>query len=49
MRAVGLEEMETYISRHQNSAAQYIVTRPILDLYLEAEQSLVSIFPKILF
>ena len=35
---VGLEEMETYISRRQNTSAQYISTRPILDLCLEAER-----------
>ena len=28
----GLEPMETYIWRRQNTDAQYIVTRPIMDL-----------------
>ena len=38
MRVVFLEETEAYISRHQNKVAQYIVTCPILDLFLEVEQ-----------
>ena len=32
MRAAGLEEMETYISRCQNKVSQYISTWPIIDL-----------------
>ena len=42
MWEVCLEEMETYISRCQNTVSQYISTRPILDLCLEADQRLVS-------
>ena len=38
MQEVGLEYMETYISRRQNMVAQFIVTSPILDLCLEAER-----------
>ena len=37
MRETGLEDMGTYISRHNNTVAQYIVVRPILDLCLEAD------------
>ena len=38
LKAAGLETMETYIYRHQNTVAQYIPARPILDLCLEAER-----------
>ena len=38
MRESGLEEMETYISRRNNTVAKFIATRPILDLFLEAER-----------
>ena len=34
---VVLEEIGVYISRHQNTVAQYIVTCPIMDLCLAAE------------
>ena len=34
----GFETMETYIWQRQNTAAQYIATRPILDLYKAAER-----------
>ena len=30
----GLQEVETYFSCRQNTVAQYIATRPIIDLYL---------------
>ena len=30
-----MQEIETYAARNQNTAAQYIATRPIMDLYLE--------------
>ena len=36
--ASGLEEVETYILHRQNTIAQYIATRPILELCLAAEQ-----------
>ena len=39
MAEVGLQEVETYVSRHQNTVAQYIVTRPIMDLCLAAKRS----------
>ena len=38
MQVLGLEEIDTYISRHQNTFAQYILTWTILDLFLESEQ-----------
>ena len=34
----GLQEMETYVSDHQNTVAQYIATRPIMGLCLAAKQ-----------
>ena len=40
MLAAGLEEAETYILCHQNTTTQYITTRPILELSLEAERLL---------
>ena len=38
MWEAGLEELETYIFIRQNMVAQYIVTRPIIDLCLEADR-----------
>ena len=38
MVEAGLQEVETYIACRQNTVAQYIVTRPIMDLCLEEEQ-----------
>ena len=38
LQASGLETMDTYISRHQNTVAHYIAAQPILDLCLEEEQ-----------
>ena len=35
-------EMGTYISRRQNIVAQYIATRPIFDMCLEAEKRIGS-------
>ena len=37
---VGLEEVGVYISRHQDTVAQYIPNRPIMDLCLAAERNL---------
>ena len=34
MAELGLQEMETYVSDHQNTVAQYVATRPIMDLCL---------------
>ena len=38
--------METNIYRHQNTVVQYIVTRPILDICLEAVKRPVFWVPK---
>ena len=38
MNSVGMEEEETYALRRQNTVAQYIATRPILELCLATEQ-----------
>ena len=37
MTEAGLQDMETYLSRQQNTVAQYIATRPIVELRLAAE------------
>ena len=39
MAEAGLLEMETYVSRRQNKAAQFITTRPIIYLCLAAYRS----------
>ena len=39
MVEAGLQEVKTYVSCLQNTMAQYIVTRPIMDLCLAAERS----------
>ena len=36
IKEVGLEEIEMYISRRQNTVALYIATRHIFDMCLEA-------------
>ena len=38
MAEAGLQEVETYVSRCHNTVAQYILTRPIIDLYLAAKR-----------
>ena len=38
MAEAGLQEVETYISRRQNTATQFIATSPIMDLFLAAER-----------
>ena len=38
MKSVGLDEVETYVLRRQNTVAQYISTWPILELCLTTEQ-----------
>ena len=40
MRAVGLEETGTYISRRHNTVSQYITTQNIFELYMEADYRL---------
>ena len=39
MAKAGLCEVDTYIYHHQNTAAQFIVTIPIMDLCLAVERS----------
>ena len=39
MAEAGLQEVETYVSCHQNTVAQYIATKPIMDLCLAAKRS----------
>ena len=36
MAEAGLQVVETYSARHQNTVTQYISTRPIMDLCLAA-------------
>ena len=38
MMSVGLEEVETCVLHRQNTIAQYIATRPILEICLTVEQ-----------
>ena len=38
MVEVGLQEVETYVSLRQNTMAQYIATRPIVDMCLAAKR-----------
>ena len=38
MEETGLEEAETYVTRRQNTVAQYIEIQPITDLCLEMER-----------
>ena len=38
MSEVGLQEVETYVPCCQNTVAQYIATRPIMDMYLVAKR-----------
>ena len=40
MAETGLQEVDTYVSRHQNTVAQFITTSTIMYLCLEAEQRL---------
>ena len=37
LEMVGLEEIGAYIARRQNTVAQYILTRPVMDLCLVEE------------
>ena len=37
MAEAGFKEVETYVSRRQNTVAQFIATRPIIELCLEME------------
>ena len=38
MEEAGLQEVETYVSRRQNTVVQFIATRLIMELYLAAER-----------
>ena len=38
MAEAGLHEVETYVSRLQNTVAQFIMTRPIMGLCMAAER-----------
>ena len=38
IKAVGLEYLDMYVLRLQNTVAHYISNRPILEIFLEAEQ-----------
>ena len=38
MAESGLKEMDTYVSIRHNTVAQYIETRPIMELCLEAKR-----------
>ena len=42
MKVAGIEEIYSYISRRQNTVAQYIATHPILDLFLDKVRRPVS-------
>ena len=39
MAEAGLQEVETYVTRHHNTSAQLIVISPIMDLFLAREHS----------
>ena len=41
MAIVGLEDIGVYIARRYNTVAQYIATRPMMDLCLAAERKTV--------
>ena len=38
MAEAGLQEVENYVSRRQNTVAKYIATRPIMELCLTAKR-----------
>ena len=38
MKAMGMEEVVTYVLRRQNTTAQYITTNPILEICMTAER-----------
>ena len=46
MRSASIKEINTYVSRRNNTVAQYIYTRPILELCLEVERRPGSRVPK---
>ena len=46
MAESGLQEVETYLFFHENTVTNFIVKRPITDLYLAAERRPGSRMPK---
>ena len=38
MAEAGFHKVNTYVCRCQNTVAQYIATRPIMDLFMEAKR-----------
>ena len=42
MAKAGLQEVDTYVYLFQNTVAQFIATRPIMDLCLEDERRMGS-------
>ena len=38
MEELGLQEVQTYVYRHQNTVSQFITTRPIMGLCLAEER-----------
>ena len=46
LREAGLKELELYTRRRNNMVVQFIATRPIMDLCLEAERRPGIRFPK---
>ena len=34
----GMQEVDTFVDLHQNTAAQFITTRPVMDMCLAAVQ-----------
>ena len=40
LETVRLDEIRVYITRRQNTAVQYIVTCPIMEIFLTAERKL---------
>ena len=47
MAEAGLQEVETYVSRRQNTVAQYIATKPIVDLCLAVDRRPVTKLSKL--
>ena len=40
MSEAGFQEVVTYVSRHQNTVAQYIEIKPIMHMFLEGKRRL---------
>ena len=39
MEEAGLQEADTYVSRRQNTFAQYIATRPIMNIFMAEKRN----------